>query len=114
MEIDALFTEEIAATPYEMLVKDCNGEQTGQTLQVITLKAGAFIRANNQYALKNEGQTDISSPEVVQTLIVSWSFETECTKENKIKLLENAPHLIDQIVGFSHSKGQSLFAKKKS
>lgn len=114
MRIQSLFTEDLASVPESMPVSDVAGEPTGEHLKIITMKSKAFICAHNK-AVGDAGEVNVLyKPSVVQSLIVDWSFEDDCTTKNKILLLENAPWLIDQIVGFAYAKTEALTAKKKN
>ena len=113
MRIESLFTEEIASKPNPMPVVGIDGTDTGETIDVTTFRSKAFIEAHNRAAARSGDPIQMSNPDVVQSLIVSWSFEDDCSKENKIRLLNQAAYLIDQIVAFSHRKSEELFSKKK-
>lgn len=48
----------------------------------------------------------------IAALVVSWSFEKECTEENVIAFLKEAPQIADSINKYSARR--SLFFAKKS
>ncbi|QDP52365.1 MAG: hypothetical protein Unbinned4162contig1001_65 [Prokaryotic dsDNA virus sp.] len=50
---------------------------------------------------------------LVAVLIIDWTFEAECTMENKIEFLTNAPQIEDVVNRFAGTR-QAFFSKRSS
>lgn len=114
MRIESLFSEELACQSESMPIISIDGEDTGETLQVKTTRSIETTRAHHQQVAKTGRTNCAAEPEVVQSLITGWSLEDDCTVENKVKLLEQAPYILTQVLGFSASMTERVFSKKKT
>lgn len=113
MKIDALFTEELAAKSEAMPIISIDGEDTGETLNVKTTRSIETTKAHHAQVAKTGRTNCAADPEVVQSLITGWSLEDDCTFENKVTLLNQAPYILTQILGFSAQLTDKVFSKKK-
>lgn len=108
MRIESLFIRETANEGREFDVPDMKGMPTGEK---ITLRhslsdmgrAGRNIMQRQIPEIMSGITDDVERANLhnklvakaLAYLVVSWSFEDECTLENAQALFENAPHLID-------------------
>ena len=107
MIIDELFTKDLAETTTEMKVVDALGDDTGATMSVCTLQSAGF-----QKAMLNA--TDIlESSEALAVLIKGWSFETEFSHANAVKLLDNASYLKIKVFNEANAHTTRVFQAKK-
>ena len=114
------FTKEANSTPQKLPLQLKSGESTDHYLMVIGTESDSFRAAQSKAlregALKaSAGEFDDSAHkaidlELIASLIDSWSFDQDCTKENKINFLDNAPYIRDAINAFGAN--QDNFTKK--
>jgi len=55
-----------------------------------------------------------SERECIASLIISWTFDMECTTENKVSFLREAPQIADAINRFSAKRTEFLSKKSGS
>ena len=114
------FTKEANSTPQKLPLKLKSGEATEHYLMLIgtesdcfrsaqskALRDGAIKATAGEYDEKTAKDLDLN---LVASLIDSWSFDEECSQENKVKFLDNAPYIRDAINVFSSD--QDNFLKK--
>ena len=114
------FTKEANSTPQKLPLKLKSGKATDDYIMVIGTESDAFRIAQSKVlregALKastseyNDELHKALDLELIASLIDSWSFDEECTLENKIMFLDNAPYIRDAINAFSAN--QDNFTKK--
>ncbi len=114
------FTKEANSTPQKLPLKLKTGEPTEHYLMLVgvesdvfriaqskALREGAIRATAGEYDDKTAKDLDLN---LVASLIDSWSFEQDCTQENKVKFLDNAPYVRDAVNSFSAE--QDNFLKK--
>ena len=114
------FTKEANSTPQKLPLKLKSGEATEHYIMLIgtesdafrlaqskALREGAIKATAGEYDDKTAKELDLN---LVASLIDSWSFDEECTQENKVNFLDNAPYIRDAINSFSAE--QDNFLKK--
>ena len=63
---------------------------------------------------KKEEFIETTHEELLSTLIADWSFDEECTEENKIKFLTEAPQIAEEIDKFAANKKRFFAQPSKS
>lgn len=93
MKIEELFTREKSNTPLTVNIGK-------ETIDILGTDSDAFRKAKTEAARKQisgELEVDDYVPWLVAHLIVAWSFEDECSFDNRFSLLKNTPSLCDEI-----------------
>ena len=109
MQIDKLFTKNEANKEKELQIYLPDGKKSGETITVLGTDSDKFRdhkRELNRKVLEGtlKGGPDEMAAMLLAGLVTAWSFETEFTQANVVKLLMNAPSLMDQIDQFVSTK----------
>jgi len=98
-----------------------NGDMTEESLTILGIDSDDFKRANTEEQRKISTTLEIAAKIdddeerlafvtkreadskliILAALIKAWSFEEECTEENKINFLRNAPQIADAINSYA-------------
>jgi len=93
MKISELFTREKSNTPLTVNIGK-------ETIDILGTDSDAFRKAKTEAArMQIAGELKIEDyvPWLVAHLIVAWSFEDECSFDNRFTLLKETPSLCDEI-----------------
>lgn len=116
MGMDKFFTRDSANKGTKVPLYLPTGELTEDWLLVLGMESDAARIAMNRISRSTSdiiGLTDekeiadtsfATKAEAASLLISDWSFEEECNEANKIKLLTNAPHLVNAIDAISSNR----------
>lgn len=99
-------------------------EPSGEWLMVAGMESDAFRQAEHQAKRKTFEIASMQEPDrteahlelrrfVVASLVRGWSFEKECTPENVVEFLREAPQ-IEEAVNTIASKRHLFFVKESS
>lgn len=123
-DMEMFFTREKTNEGIDLPLVTPSGEETEHTLRIRGVDSDEFRLADAQSRRKILALADVPDKEerervleenklqLIATLIVSWTFKQECTMENKIAFLKNAPQIADAIDRVASSR--RLFFKKES
>lgn len=111
-------------------VLDQSGEPTGETIRVRGVDSDAFAVANRKaqrallaYIEKNPKATgtpeydefvENNTRELRASLVMEWSFEEPCTKENVLDLFREAPYLAKAVDEFAGKRGNFVSSSPSS
>lgn len=77
---------------FKILGEDSDAFQAAKAAQ----RARVLANSDPAAKAKPESEGDLNR-ELATALLVEWSFEEPCTRENVVELLKEAPHFLDQI-----------------
>lgn len=107
--MEAFFTRGPANNGVRLPLYLPTGEKTEHWLHILGIDSDSFRQVNLEtmrdmariVAITDQAERaremDLSKVRLVACLIHSWSFDLPCSEENRIKLLQEAPHLRDMI-----------------
>lgn len=126
-----LYTLEGSNAGAVLNLKDVRGQETGDWIKVRGHDSEDFQRANRrmrrellQY-LEKKGATAKATDEYLDftsgqqrelqaSLVMEWSFEEPCTKENVLELFKNAPDVAEQVDAFSGKRERFVSASSSN
>lgn len=124
-EMESFFTREKANKGIKVPLFLPNGNESEHYLMLRGIDSDEFRTADNRAqrlamvivempsALEKEQALEDSRIELLSSLIISWSFEEECTEDAKKKLLIEAPQIADAIDRVA-AKRTLFFGKESS
>lgn len=110
------FTRQIANEGKELALYLPNGEKSEHSIRVLGMDSDVFKRkeakmkraAMELSAIKDDEEREAAieklQTELVASLVVSWTFEQECTLDNVVKFLTEAPQIEDAINKFAANR----------
>lgn len=122
--MDAFFTRQMANDGIELPLYLPDGKPTEHRIRIRSIDSDAFQRADSEarkHLLEISLETDKEKAatmleehrlRVRASLVISWTFEQECTEANIMKFLQEAPQIAKEIDRLSGRR--SLFFKKGS
>lgn len=125
MKIEDFYTRSEANEGVEVKLKTKEGADSGEWLRVLNRDSDVFRIAQSKFNARvakidfsDKTESEIAALqntmtiELVSTLVHSWSFDVECSSENVIKLLTEAPNILDMVERVGGSS-ELYFTKKK-
>lgn len=123
-ELEQFFTRQEANEGIEVPLYLPDGKESGHKIRIRSFDSDAFHRAQaeekrklfaiasseDKEALKKLDPLEFKL-NVLCSLVISWTFQTPCTKENIENLLREAPQIADAIDNIAGNR--SLFLKSK-
>lgn len=105
--MEQYFTREASQKPVRLKLKDLAGKETGDWIDVINRNSTAVRRASREAQrvmrdnIKNgmcpDEAFELASQLIQAAAIDDWSFEPECSGENRLRLVTEAPQIGDEI-----------------
>lgn len=107
------FTAELHNTPKKLKLYLPDGRESEHHIMVLGVDSSQARQAKQEmYRSLAAGSVEKGKAANIWIagLIDSWTFDEECTPENKIKFLNNAPYIADAVDHFAGNHGN--FVKK--
>ena len=79
------------------------GEETGEWLQVASIQSDVYRKVSTEERRKaveaamQKEDYEFDEIGINSALVIDWSFDEECTRENVAAFLEEAPQIADKI-----------------
>lgn len=124
-DMESFFTREKANSGVEVPLYRPDGSKSEHTIRIRGVDSDVFRAAEADARRKGMDIALISDPQersqaiqeaklrLVSSLVISWSFEKECTPENVMEFFRNAPQIADAVDQVA-SKRSLFFAKGSS
>ena len=107
------YTAKAHSKPKKLPLSLPNGHKTDHYFMILGLQSESVREAKNrvQKEMLMNGMTKDQGFFIwIASMIESWSFDEDCSEENKIKFLKEAPQVADSVDIFSSNHAN--FAKK--
>jgi hypothetical protein len=122
--MEDFFTRDVANEGIKLPLYTPTGEKTEHFLHIRGVDSDAFREADSKAkraffrisSLPQEEQDEALNHETMKLLsclVISWSFDKECTQENVIEFLKTAPQIADSINQIA-VKRKIFFAQRSS
>lgn len=107
--MEKYFTKDRAEEGIKVPLSDISGKETGDWIKIIGTDSDVFTLANAaalRRAVEINKMEDLAardketirmSRELVAHLVIDWSFNVECSRENVLDFLQRAPQIQRQI-----------------
>ena len=122
-DMDAFYTREAANNGIKVPLFTPDGSATDHYIMIRGVDSDEFRAADTEArrsvlkfaAIEDPAELDIATSDAIRktraSLVISWSFEQECTLDNVINFLREAPQLADAI-DMTAAKRSLFFVKK--
>ena len=103
MQINQLFTREIAEQGKKVYLTDINGNPINEWLLVVGSESDSYrlsvIKAvrENRISQSSDAEMLDSNAKLLSNAITGWSFEDEFSQDAAYQLLRNAPYIAQQV-----------------
>lgn len=123
--MDAFFTREKANDGIEVPLYTPTGEKSEHSIRIRGVDSDLFRQAEAESkrdalriaGIEDEAQRSLAITEaklkLLSSLVVSWTFDQECTRESVVEFFRNAPQIADAVDRVA-SKRALFFAKESN